>query len=141
MHALPSSQLPQAVHAVAPGAEVVPAGHAEQLDAPVVPVNEPAAQGAQTAFADPPHALAWKDPASQTLHALHTPPFMNNPGGQLPHWLAPGPKHAVQLASHALQTVFVVEVHVADGYVPAPQTVHAVHEPPLRYLLAAQLVH
>jgi hypothetical protein len=75
------------------------------------------------------------------LHALHTPAFAKNAGGQLPHWLALGPKHVVQLASQALQTVLVVEVHVADGYVPAPQTVHAAHAPPLRYLLAAQLVH
>ena len=138
---MPSSQLPQAVQAVAPGPEAVPSGHAEQLDAPVVPLNEPAAQGAQTAFVDPPQALAWKDPASQTLHALHAPPFMKNAGGQLPHWFAPGPKQTVQLASQALHTVFVVEVQVAEGYVPAAQTVHAEHPPPLRYLLAAQLVH
>jgi hypothetical protein len=147
VQALPSSQLPQAVHTAAPGPEDVPAAHAEQVVAPgaanvpagqaahvaapaaaamwpagqgvhafapaaaLVPgshfvqvvapatfVNEPAGHAVQVAFAVVVQAVAWKVPASQTLHALHTPPLTKNDVGQLPHWLALGPEQAVQLA-------------------------------------------
>lgn len=191
MHALPSSQLPHAVQATAPGAEVVPAEHAEHVTAPaaaaevppahgvqlaapaaealvpaaqgvhaiaptaeVVPgshlvqvvapatlVNEPAGHAVQSVFAVVVHAVAWKVPISQTLHALQPPPPRKNPVGQLPHWFGFGPEHAVQLASQAPQTVFAAAVHAADWYVLVPHTLHAVHAPPLRYLLAVQLAH
>ena len=157
MHALPSSQLPHAVQATAPGPEVVPAAHGEQvavpaapnvpathgeqLAAPAAPVNEPAGHAVQTAFAVVVHPLAWKVPASQTLHALQMPPLRKKPVGQLPHWFWLGPEQAVQLASHAPQTVFAVAVHAAERNVPLPHTLHAVHAPPPRYLVAVQLVH
>lgn len=157
VHALPSSQLPHAVHAAAPGPEDVPAGHAEHVVAPaaeVVPgshfvqvvapatfVNDPAAHAVQVVFAVVVHAVAWKVPASQTLHALQRPPFRKNAAGQLPHWLAFGPEQAVQLASQLPQAVSADAVHAADGYLPAPHTLHAVHAPPLRYLPAEQLAH
>lgn len=131
MHALPSSQLAQAAQATAPAPDVVPSGqavqltappvakvpsaHAEQLAAPAPLVNEPGGHAVQIAFAVAVHAVAWKVPASQALHALHTPPSRKNAVGQLPHSFALGPEQAVQLASHALHAVFVVAVHAADG--------------------------
>ena len=104
----------QAIHAIAPTAEVVPGSHLVQVVAPATLVNEPAVHAVQSAFAVVVHSAAWKEPVSQTLHALQLPPPRKNAVGQLPHWFGFGPEQAAQLASHAPQTVFAVEVHAAD---------------------------
>lgn len=129
----------QGVHAFEPAAEVVPGSHFVQVVAPATLVNEPGGHAVQVAFAVVVHAVAWKVPASQTLHALHRPPPRKNAVGQLPHWFTLGPEHAVQLASHAPQAVLVVAVQAVDRKVPLPHTLHAVQAPPLRYLFAVQL--
>jgi hypothetical protein len=131
----------QGVHALAPAVERVPGSHFAQVVEPATFVNDPAGHSVQTAFVVVVHAVAWKEPASQTLHASQMPPPMKNDAGQLPHWFALGPEQAVQLASHAPQVVFAVGVHAADWYVPDPHTLHAVHAPPARYLFAVQLAH
>ena len=59
VHASASSQLPHAVHAVAPATLV----------------NEPAGHAVQVVMAVVVHAVAWNVPASQTLHSLHAPPL------------------------------------------------------------------
>ena len=102
------------VQAVAPATANVPGSHFVQVVAPATFVKEPAGHALQVAFALVVHAVAWKVPASQTLHAVQTPPLSKNDGGQVPHWLAFGPEQTVQLASHVPQTVFVVAVHAED---------------------------
>lgn len=99
VHASPSSQLPQLVHALAPG-----------VDAYV-----PGAHGVQTVSDAGVHAdEAWA-PAGQTAHALHVPSSRKKPLGHVPQSDAAGPEHVAQLAWHAAQTVSVVAVQAADG--------------------------
>lgn len=75
VHLSPSSQFPQAVHDVAPAAELVPGSHLVQVVEPATLLNEPAGQAVHVAFAVVVHAAAWNVPASQTLHAWHAPPL------------------------------------------------------------------
>jgi hypothetical protein len=95
----------------------------------------------QTVFVVAVHAVDGYVPEPHTLHAVHAPPLRYLFAVQVEHWVALGPVHVAQLALQAPQTVFAFAVHADETYWLALHTLHAVHAPPLRYLLAAQLEH
>jgi hypothetical protein len=57
-----------------------------------------------------------------------TPPTGCLPGGQVEHWLAPGPVQVTHDGSHAEQTASALAVHIALTKKPALQVVQASQE-------------
>ena len=86
------------------------------------------------------HAVLANAPASQVAHVWHCPPALENvPGGQLPHSVAPGPKHVAHAALHGAHTVSASAEHAVAAYVPAAHCVHVLHSVPSRHEPALQL--
>lgn len=134
VHALPSSQLPQAVQAAAPGPDEVSGAHAVHAFAPA-PANVPAGHAVHVAAP----AVAAICPAGHGVHAL-APAADVVPGSHFVQVVAPA-FVVNEPAGHAVQTAFAVVVHAVAWNVPASQTLHALHLPPLRKNDDGQLPH
>jgi hypothetical protein len=134
VHASPSSQLPHAVQAAAPGPDDVPSGQAVQVDAPAA-AKVPSAHAEHVAAP----AAAAICPAGQGVHAF-APAAEIVPGSHFVQVVAPATL-VNEPAGQLVQTAFAVVVHAVAWKVPASQTLQALHTPPPRKNAVGQLPH
>ena len=134
---VPAPQVAQAMHV--PPNKNVPVGQVPQSAAvgPVQDVHD-ASQVAQTVSCVGVQWSLSNEPGAQVVHRSQPLPASKKSGAHAVQSRAPGPVHVAHAESHAAHWVFVELVHDATSNEPTLHVAHALHDPSLRYSLAAQ---